>query len=383
MPITTSLPVPLPGAARLRALSGLVLVALLPAGAVLLPTGAAAIEDPAAPTVEVVAGPSCGPGVVRVRVVNGDIGLTVTLVTDRTPSGEDTAVLAASGSAELVSQEVPFGSELSVALQLARVDGQPVEPIDLDHWVRPAEHECAAITAPAADPAQVPAPVAAGSTPGAGPVAVPDPATAPDGTAPDGTVPAGTADTTGSPDPVPAEQPAAVPADATGGPAGAGPGGSAGTAPTDVPTEAPAVPTDPPPAAVVRPGGMVTIHSSGFSGGEVVTVTIDGVDEPLAAVTAESDGAVLAHVQVPADHPDGAARVRLVGADSAARAQVGLEVAARSSSADGGGAPWQLVGSGVLLLAVAVGLAVVGNRRAAPGGPVGTPSPSPGRRAGR
>ena len=132
-----------------------------------------------------------------------------------------------------------------------------------------------------------------------------------------------------------------------------------------LPTAAPAVamgttaPSAPGPAEAagepavgpVAPGGVVTVHATGFTPGEPVTVSLVGVDEPLTTVPAAADGTVETVVQIPRGATLGAATVELVGGLSAATAGMDLQVAARTRPI-----PQQTTSVPVL----AAGLALVG-----------------------
>jgi hypothetical protein len=135
---------------------GLTVLALLTGLAVAGP--AAAIDDPARPDARVTHGPSCRPGGVVVEVVAGTVPYEVTLATTRAPDGEDSAELAAGRTAVLRTGGVAWGETIDGWLEYRALDGSG------DSWVdelagytftRPAEEDCAAITAPAA-PATVP-----------------------------------------------------------------------------------------------------------------------------------------------------------------------------------------------------------------------------------
>jgi hypothetical protein len=108
---------------------------------------------------------------------------------------------------------------------------------------------------------------------------------------------------------------------------------------------------------------VLTIRGSGFAPGEQVTVTLDGSSAPLATVTADEEGRVEAVVQIPQDVLLGPAVVRLVGSESAAATEVGLEVAAREATDPTGRTPWPLMAAGLALLGVAVALATRAARR--------------------
>ncbi|MCV2491102.1 hypothetical protein OF117_17260 [Geodermatophilus sp. YIM 151500] len=136
------------GAAR-----GLVVVAAAAAALVwVLPAPAArAVDDPSRPDARVTHGPSCRPGGVVVEVVGGSAAYGVVLTTTRVPRGEDAVELAPGQSAVLRTGEVAWGETLDGALEFTARDGSGVRYVDdLDgyRFTRPAEADCAAITAP-------------------------------------------------------------------------------------------------------------------------------------------------------------------------------------------------------------------------------------------
>jgi hypothetical protein len=245
-------------------------------GAVVLAGPAAAIEDLRRPTAEMTHGPSCGPGVVRIAVTNGNQPRRVALVFDGT-SEQASALLAPGEPTELVSEDIAWGRTVDVSVVVADADGTAADPIEFGTYTRPSAEDCAAISARDA--------------------AAPDPSSG--------------ADAGRTPDPVSADWPT--------GPA-RGYGSTAGESlghPDDVS------------AASVPPGGVVTVHAGGFTPGEPVTVSMIGVDEPLTTLTAAADGSVETVVQIPRGAAVGAATVRLVGTRSAATAGMDLLVAAR------------------------------------------------------
>ena len=302
MPTTSSARSPLPPVLVLLAATCVLLT-----GAVALAGPAAAIEDPRRPTAEVTHGPSCGPGVVRIAVTNGSQPRRVALVFDGTAE-QDSAELAPGAQAELVSADVDWGQTVDVSVAVADPAGTAAgDPIEFGTYTRPSAEDCAAI-APELDLSGVP-------TTTDFPTVQPAPR-------PGGTVPAL---------PIPVEPAPPV-------------GSSAGAAGEQVDV------------GPVAPGGVVTVHATGFSPGEPVTVSILGVDEPLTTVHAAPDGSVQTVVQIPRGATVGAATVQLVGGLSAATAGMDLQVAARSrpvpaptSSVPTLAAGFALVGAGGVL----------------------------------
>jgi hypothetical protein len=109
---------------------------------------AAAIADPRRPSAEVTAGPSCGPGVVRVAVTNGTQPHRLTLVLDGTATPAS-AELAGGAATELVSADVDWGQTVDVSVAVTDVDGTDEAPIEFGTYTRPSAEDCAAVTAPA------------------------------------------------------------------------------------------------------------------------------------------------------------------------------------------------------------------------------------------
>ena len=280
---------PTTSSARVRVPAVLVIVG---AGAFLtglvgLAGPAAAMEDPRRPTAEVTHGPSCGPSVVRVAVTNGSEPHGLALVFDGAAE-QDSVVLAAGEQAELTSADVDWARTVDVVVSVTGADGTAQEPIELGTYTRPSAEDCAAVTAPStpsgstsADPA---VPVPTTSTPAP-----------PTSSGPAPTAPADTSATTAGP----------APDERTSGRAGSSS------------------------SASVSPGGVVTLRGGGFTPGEPVTVTLVGVDDPLATVAAAVDGSVEAVVQIPRGAALGTATVQLVGGVSAATTGLDLQVAAR------------------------------------------------------
>ena len=175
------------------------LTAALVLGGIALAEPAAAVDDPAKPDALVTHGPSCHPGGVVVEVTGGTVDYDVVFATTRSPGGEDSARVRAGETVVLRTDDVAWGETIDGRLEYAPVEGSGgafVDELEGYTFTRPAEEDCAAITAPAAA-ATVPrggpeAAVAAPDTAGddeavaagtEGPVA---------GVRPDGTRPGGT-----------------------------------------------------------------------------------------------------------------------------------------------------------------------------------------------
>ena len=139
----------------LLALTALALLAGL-AGA----APAAAVDDTTRPDARVTHGPSCRPGGVVVEVVAGSAPYAVTLATTREPDGEDFAELAPGDTVVLRTGGVAWGETVDGRLEYRALDGSGATWVDElagYTFTRPAEEDCAAITAPA--PATVPSTV--------------------------------------------------------------------------------------------------------------------------------------------------------------------------------------------------------------------------------
>ena len=86
------------------------------------------------------------------------------------------------------------------------------------------------------------------------------------------------------------------------------------------------------PAATNR-GGLITLSGGSFAPGEAVTVTVDGVITPLAAITATAQGALSATgVSIPYSLPVGPHTLRATGALSKRAATAGITVVALTPS---------------------------------------------------
>jgi len=295
--------------------------ALLLAGTALA-TPAAALEDPRRPVAEVTHGPSCGPGVVRVQVTNGNQANRVALVFDGTVV-QDVAELDPAGLAELTSGDVGWGTTVHVTVTVAGAGGAAQLPLDFGTYTRPSKADCDAL---------VPAP-----------------------------------EPTGASTSVTSARPGSTPADVAKDPAPLPPMGAGGP---DSPQVVPVGDQGPAPvaeevavAAPVAPGGVVTVRGSGFTPGEPVDVTLDGVDEPLATVVAAGDGTIEAVVQIPRGASLGAVTVQLVGRTSSATSGLDLQVAAREQALSAGSAPVPVIAAGTALLVASVGLGVATARR--------------------
>jgi hypothetical protein len=139
-----------------------------------LAPSAAAVDDPTRPDYTVVSGPSCHPGGVEIRVVDGTVPYSVVLATTRQPDGEDSANLAPGETVLLHTGDVAWGETIDSRLVFTARDGSGdtfADELVPYSFTRPSEKDCAAI-----------APSLAGST-------ATVPGTAP--TEPDRTAPAG------------------------------------------------------------------------------------------------------------------------------------------------------------------------------------------------
>jgi hypothetical protein len=333
----------LPPARLVLAAAGVLLTAM-----VALAGPAAAIEDPRRPTAEVVAGPSCGPGLVRIAVTNGTAVHQVALVFDG--SGEqDSALLAAGGQATLVSEDLDWGRTVDVSLAVTDAQGVAEDPIEFGTYTRPSAEDCAAISPTTAEASPGPSTVATTTTPGT------------------------TAPTTGSADPTSTRRPTtptpsvpSTPATSTPPPRPSTPGPTS-SAPVPVPgDEQPSGSAGGASAASVPPGGVLTVRATGFTPGEPVTVSLLGSAGPLTTVTAEQDGSVEAVVQIPRGAALGAATVQLVGVRSSATAGLDLQVAARLQpvAQQTGSLPVSATGVGLMTAAGLLGLMAARRSRA-------------------
>jgi hypothetical protein len=305
--------------------------------AVALAGPSAAIEDPRRPSAQVTHGPSCGPAVVRVAVTNGTLAHRVGLVFDGTEQ-HDAADVGPGERVELGSTDIAWGRTVDVTVTVAGLDGTAEEPIALGTYTRPSAEDCASVTpttTTAAEPAQ---PDSTRTTPGS----APPPVTAPSTTEPGTTTP--TPDTPRSGPPAPTSSSDAGPVDDQPDPRVGQQAGSAS-------------------AASVAPGGVVTLRATGFTPGEPVIVSMLGVDDPLATVTAGGDGSVEAVVQIPRAAALGTATVRLVGGLSAAAAGLDLQVAARATSVAQRTTSVPVLAAGLSLIGAAAVLGLVAARR--------------------
>jgi hypothetical protein len=302
--------------------------------AVALAAPAAALEDPRRPVAEVTHGPSCGPGVVRVEVTNGNQPHQVALVFDGTVV-QEVADLAPGEQAELGSADVDWGTTVHVTVTMADAQGAAQLPLDFGTYTRPSKADCDALV----------------------PLTEPEP----------GVV---------APDTVTSALPKSPPAPASGSkaPAPLPPMGAGGTSPVPgagetvpralpVGDQAPGASPGVAVAAPVAPGGVVTVRGSGFTPGEQVDVTLDGVAAPLATVVAAADGTVEAVVQIPRGADLGSVTVQLVGRTSSAMSGLDLQVAARQLSLAESSAPVPVLAAGTALLVASVGLGVAASRR--------------------
>ncbi|MGY1786754.1 hypothetical protein [Geodermatophilus sp. SYSU D00698] len=291
------------------------------AGWVALAGPALAADDPARPDARVTHGPSCRPGGVAVEVTAGTVAYAVTLATTRSPDGEDSAELAPGETVVLRTGDVDWGETIDSRLEYTALDGSGTaytDELDGFSFTRPAEEDCAAITAPS--PAEVP--------PAPMPTPVPEPG-----------APAGEA----VPMPVPG-----LPAPETA------PG-----APADGPDAGASVSAS---AEQVAAGGEVVLSAAGFGAGEQVTVS--GPDGTvLGTAVAAPDGTVEVAVRIPDGGVPGPTTLEVVGADSARTAAVDLRVAAAQGPVDPDPLPLPLVAAGLALVTTAAGLVLAAGRR--------------------
>ena len=142
---------------------------------------AAAVDDSTRPDARVTHGPSCRPGGVVVEVVAGTASYSVTLATTRMPDGEDSAEVEPGDTVVLRTGEVAWGETVDGWLEYRALDGSRdawVDELAGYTFTRPAEEDCAAITAPAAAatvPSTAPGPGPADPVAGAGPSRVIEP----------------------------------------------------------------------------------------------------------------------------------------------------------------------------------------------------------------
>ena len=144
-------------------------------GAIALAGPAAAIEDPRRPRVEITHGPSCGPGVIRVAVVNGTAEHRVALVFDG-GAEQDSAVLGGGERVDLVSSDVDWGRTVDVSVTVTGPDGTAELPFEFGSYTRPSVEDCAAVGSPAprpdgaSPPSTTPIVGVEGDDPGDGPI---------------------------------------------------------------------------------------------------------------------------------------------------------------------------------------------------------------------
>jgi hypothetical protein len=127
---------------------------------------AAAADDPARPDWAVVSGPSCHPGGVQIRVVDGTVPYTVVLATTRQPDGEDSADLAPGETVLLHTGDVDWGETIDSRLVFTARDGSGATFTDelVDYsFTRPAQEDCAAIAPSLSGVTDAPATVPASS----------------------------------------------------------------------------------------------------------------------------------------------------------------------------------------------------------------------------
>jgi hypothetical protein len=148
-----SVPTALPStttAARYRAVPLLLLTAVLGFAGTVAAPAAHAIDDPSRPDARVTHGPSCAPGGVVVEIAAGTAAYSVVLASTRLPGGEDSGALAAGALLTLRTGDVAWGETIDPWLEFTAADGTSyVDELPGFTFTRPAEDDCAAITAPA------------------------------------------------------------------------------------------------------------------------------------------------------------------------------------------------------------------------------------------
>ena len=301
-------PTPRVGAAVLAGV-----VAALLAGGVAVAGPAAAAQDPSAPLVTVLRGPSCDPGGIQLEVAAGDVGYAVRLATTRHPAGEDETTVGPGQRAVLTSDDVAWGETIDPRLEYTALDGTGRTFVDeLDDWTmtRPSQADCAAIAAPATQGTEG---AAAAGTPAA----------------------AGSA----QPERAPAAQTTAVVASGAAAADGAA-------------------------ARAVAAGGWITVRGTGFTPGETITVHLRGSSAVLGRGMAGPDGTALVALKVPA-RATGPTQLDVVGGSSRATAGLQLLVAARHTPAPPAFHPFSWPALAALLcLVIAGGGVVAAGRRA-------------------
>jgi len=264
-------PTPRVGAAVLAGV-----VAALLAGSVAVAGPAAAAQDPSAPQVTVLRGPSCDPGGIQLEVTAGDVGYAVRLATTRDPDGEDEATVGPGEHAVLTSDDVAWGETIDPRLEYTALDGSGRTFVDeLDDWTmtRPSHGDCAAIAAPSSESTR-----------------------------------SGAVSTTAG-----SSEPERAPAAQTTAVVASGAAAADGVA-----------------ARAVTAGGWITVRGTGFTPGETITVHLRGSSAVLGRGMAGPDGTALVALKVP-PRASGPTQLDVVGATSRATAGLRLLVAARQT----------------------------------------------------
>jgi hypothetical protein len=266
---------------------------------------AAAIDDPSRPDARVTHGPSCRPGGLVVEVHAGTAPYFVRLATTRQPAGEDEATLDPDATVVLRTADVAWGETIDGRLEYTARDGSGVTFVDeLEEYsfTRPTREDCAAVAAP----------------------------TTPHPAPPSSSVPSSSAPAT--PETDDSDRQPSPPTETAGQPVP--PAGPQQPGPTGPAT---AERTGNASAESVVPGGTVTLRGAGFLPGERVTVQLHDSGVVLGRATAGPDGSVHVEVRIPGGTEAGPATVDLVGRDSAAIADVELQVAGQRTPVGGSG----------------------------------------------
>ena len=146
--------------ARMTALAGA--LATLLAGGVALAGQALAVQDPTAPQVIVLRGPSCDPGGMQFELAAGTVGYAVRLATTRSPDAEDETRIQPGQRAVLTTDDIGWGETVDPRLEYTALDGSGSFVDDLDDWTmtRPSQADCAAIGGAPATSTPEPVPAA-------------------------------------------------------------------------------------------------------------------------------------------------------------------------------------------------------------------------------
>ncbi|MGY2002875.1 hypothetical protein [Blastococcus sp. SYSU DS1024] len=314
-----------------------------------------ALDDPTKPDARVTHGPSCRPGGIVVEVVAGTAPYSVRLATTRTPSGEDEATLVPLGSVVLRTDDVAPGETIDPRLEFTARDGSGRTHVDelTDYTLtRPTVEDCEVALSPPPPPPAPPTATVEPSAPAPSTTGGPTTGSALPGTtapqAPGTTTAPGSPPTTGGAPTSSGTTAGGTPTRSSGDAGAVAPGGPGGGVPQ------------------VQPGGTVVLRGAGFNPGERVDIVFHGGETVLATTTADLAGEVRVDVRIPEGAAAGPATLDLVGADSAVRTGVALQVAAavgEAAPARGVVSLASLAVAAVALVATAGGLVSVAGRQ--------------------